>query len=141
MPAKVNNLPCGCNIQGKEQRPPEPGVNLSSFYDTSDLLKTASRVEAVRTALPQASSSFALAHCSRVGWRIAAPVPPKNRACDFNRTRLKPLQRHLAAPGFTSEISWILSFCSDFLMNSVFFSRHVPQSTSPIFCHKGWHPP
>ncbi len=64
-PTKANNLLGGGTMLGKEQRPPEPGVNLSSFYDTSDLLKTASRVGAVTKALPQASSSFALAHCNR----------------------------------------------------------------------------
>lgn len=37
-------------------------LRRSIFYDTSDFLKTASSVGAVRTALPQASSSFALAH-------------------------------------------------------------------------------
>ena len=62
MPAKAKNLPGGCPMQGREQRSPEPGVNLSSFYDTSDLLKTASRVGAVRTASHHASRSFDLAH-------------------------------------------------------------------------------
>ncbi len=64
-PLKANNLRGGGPMQGKEQRSPEPVANLSSFYDTSDLLKTASRVGTVRTALPQASSSFALAHFNR----------------------------------------------------------------------------
>ena len=35
MPAKANNLPGGCPMQGKKQRPPEPGVNLSSFLTVS----------------------------------------------------------------------------------------------------------
>ena len=60
-PAKANNLPGGCPMQGKEQRPPELGVHFSSFYDTSDFLKTSSRVGAVKIASLQASSSFVLA--------------------------------------------------------------------------------
>jgi len=61
MPAKANNLSGGYHIQGKEQRSPEPVVNFSSIYGTSDFLKTASRVGAVKKASAQASRSFALA--------------------------------------------------------------------------------
>ena len=34
-PAKAKNLRGGCPIQGKEQRPPEHVVNLSSFLTAS----------------------------------------------------------------------------------------------------------
>ena len=85
------------HIQGKEQRTPEPGVNFTPFYDTSDFLKTSSRVGAVKIASLQASISFALA------------LLPNSDGTDLSKERL-PLDH--GSNGETRICAFMALFCS-----------------------------
>jgi hypothetical protein len=65
--------------------------------------------------------------CAAPGSRTRLPAarPPKNRACFFRRTRLKPLQGHFSTPGSTTAYSGALIFSTAIEMVKLEVARGI----------------